>query len=598
MAATIRIRRRLALILLSCGWVLGADAAPAAPSIAWQPWRDDLFAQAAREHRFVLLDLEAVWCHWCHVMDVDTWRDPSVIALLSGHYLAVKVDQESRPDLANRYEDYGWPAIVVYAPDGTELVKRSGYLPGPGMAAMLQAVIDDPTPGPSIRVGPEPAFASTVLEPKLRAILDHAFEHQFDEAQAGWGFQQKLLDADSLEYAMSLARAGDSWAQARAQRTLDALHSLIDPVWGGLYQYSTGGDWKSPHFEKIMSVQATGLRSYSLAWLQWHRPADLAAAQAIDRFLQVFLTSPEGALYTSQDADVVSGEHSDGYFALDDTARRSRGIPRVDRHRYARENGWAIEALAIHAAAGGSTARDRAIRAARWVIANRSLDGGGFRHDDQDDRAGPYLGDSLAMGRAFLALHALTGEQEWLDRAVAAARFIDRRFGNDEGAGYRTAAHPSAGYAPRPQRDENVGAARFSNLLGHYTADPAVAAMTTKALRVVTDPLAAQRFPAASALLVQSEIEREPVHVTVVGARDDGAAIALYAAATRLPLSYRRLQWWDRREGPLARSDISFPRLARAAAYVCTADRCSAPLFDPEQLPDRVATLTRIPSDP
>ena len=110
-----------------------------APQLTWQPWSDTVFAQAREEHKFVLLDLEAVWCHWCHVMDDVTYKDPIVIRLLREHYLLVKVDQDSRPDISNRYEDYGWPATVVFAGDGSEIVKRQGYIPPRPMSSMLQA---------------------------------------------------------------------------------------------------------------------------------------------------------------------------------------------------------------------------------------------------------------------------------------------------------------------------------------------------------------------------------------------------------------------------------------------------------------------------
>jgi len=88
-----------------------------------------------------------------------------------------------------------------------------------------------------------------------------------------------------------------------ARQTLDTQFNLIDPVWGGVYQYSTGGDWKEPHFEKIMQMQTENLRIYALAYAQWHRPEYLKAATDIHRFLKTFLMSPEGALYTSQNAD-------------------------------------------------------------------------------------------------------------------------------------------------------------------------------------------------------------------------------------------------------------------------------------------------------
>ena len=89
-----------------------------APGLAWRPWSEQLFAQAKREKRFILLDLEAVWCHWCHVMEQTTYHDASVAAIIAAHYLPVKVDQDARPDLSRRYDEYGWPATVIFDPSG------------------------------------------------------------------------------------------------------------------------------------------------------------------------------------------------------------------------------------------------------------------------------------------------------------------------------------------------------------------------------------------------------------------------------------------------------------------------------------------------
>src|SRR3954470_23348626 len=114
--------RLLAFSLLSLlAFTAAARAAEAAP-LKWQPWSDAAFAQAKREQKFVILNLHAVWCHWCHVMEDKTYRDPAVVALLKSKYVLVEVDADSRPDLSNRYEDYGWPATIVFAPDGSEIV--------------------------------------------------------------------------------------------------------------------------------------------------------------------------------------------------------------------------------------------------------------------------------------------------------------------------------------------------------------------------------------------------------------------------------------------------------------------------------------------
>ena len=423
----------------------GGSQAHSGNQLHWQPWSDAVFKEARSEHRFVLLDLEAIWCHWCHVMDANTYSDPSVVKLLQAHYITVKADQDSRPDLSNRYEDYGWPATVVFDADGHEIVKRQGYLTPDEMSSLLQAIIDDPTPGPSVR--PETKLelpSSPELSAPLRAELKKNYLAGYDNAHGSWGTDQKYLDWDSVEYSIVLTRRNsDAQAEHMARQTLTEQLHLLDPAWGGVYQYSTDGDWKSPHFEKIMQMQAENLRIYSLAYAQWHDPAYLHAAQEIRRYLKTFLTSPEGAFYTSQDADLVEGKHSAGYFALGDTQRRKLGIPRVDKHMYARENGWAISGLvALYAAAGDPSVLGDAETAARWVLKNRAIPGGGFRHGPNDP-AGPYLGDSIAMARAFVALYGATCERQWLSYSEAAMKFIDANFRDPQGAGFDTSKAPT-----------------------------------------------------------------------------------------------------------------------------------------------------------
>ena len=93
-----------------------------------EDWNEDVFASATREHRLVILDLEAVWCHWCHVMADVTYGDPKVEALINDKFIAVRADQDANPELSSRYGDWGWPATIIFAPDGTELAKLRGYI--------------------------------------------------------------------------------------------------------------------------------------------------------------------------------------------------------------------------------------------------------------------------------------------------------------------------------------------------------------------------------------------------------------------------------------------------------------------------------------
>ncbi len=527
--------------------------------ISWQPWSDSVFAQAKSEGRFVLLDLGTGWCHWCHVMEEVTYQDPTVVSLVGKNYLAVRVDADARPDLSNRYEDYGWPATIVFNSDGSEIVKRRGYLPPGQMASMLQAIIDDPSPGPSVVSeaplvpGGETALGSD-RQRELRQILIDGYDH----SNQGWGTSQKFLDWDTIEYCLTETERGDQGFEQMARETLAAQLNLLDPAWGGVYQYSTDGDWQHPHFEKIMQMQAEDLRIYALAYSLWRDPEYLQAANRIRAYLKSFLTSPEGAFYTSQDADLIDGEHGGEYFQLGDRDRRKLGLPRIDTHVYTRENGWAINALAVlYTVSGQSDCLTEAIQAADWICAHRMLSNGGFRHDAVD-AAGPYLGDTLAMGRAFLALYACTGDRVWLQKAAKAVDFISANFGSE--AGYLTSANAGA-LKSQPQLDENIGLVRLANLLTHYTGNLEYRKVAEQAMRLVATPGATKNrgFMVAGVLLADSEINSSPVHITVVGRKDDLKAQVLFAAAIR------------------ETADLQTNRMARRARRCFAKPRCRIP---------------------
>jgi uncharacterized protein YyaL (SSP411 family) len=555
------------------------------PGIAWQPWSDGVFKQATAEHKLVILDLEAVWCHWCHVMDDTTYSDPRVISLIRDKYIPVRVDQDSRPDLANRYENYGWPATVIFKWDGSELAKRRGYIPPKAMASILQAFIDDPTPGPSVEAEAPIAPAAGALSDSQVAAMRGRFIAAYDPKLGGWGSDQKLLDWNALEYCLASGAAGDAQMETMARQTLTAGLKLIDPVWGGVDQYSIGGDWDHPHYEKIMPFQAETMRIYAMAAGLWRQPQWIGPAEKIHGYIERFLTSPDGAFYTSQDADLKDGEPGSDYYSKDEPARLKLGVPRVDRHIYARENGLAITGLAaLYAANGDASALAEARRAAGWVIAHRALPGGGFRHDGKDN-AGPYLADTLEMGRAFLALYAVTAERQWLVKAEAAADFIDAHFRAPAGfAASVTGA--AATLKPEPEADENITLARFANLLAHYSGRAVYKTMADHAMSYLASPtvIAEQGYAVSGILLANREVGTDPAHITIVGAKDDPAGRALFAAALRDAPPYTRLEWFDRREGPLPNADVEYPALPTAAAYLCTAGACSSPANTPDAL--------------
>jgi uncharacterized protein YyaL (SSP411 family) len=418
------------------------------------------------------------------------------------------------------------------------------------------------------------------------------FVRFYDPKLGGWGNTVKFLDWDALDYAITQGAAGDSQMTVRARQTLTAGLKLVDPVWGGVDQYSVNGDWDHPHFEKIMPFQAETIRILCSAATRWNEFRWLVTADKIHSYLSHFLTSPDGAFYTSQDADLIPGIYADNYFALGDAARRKLGIPRVDTHIYASNNGLAITGLtALYAANGDPSTLAAAERAAHWVIVHRALSGGGFGHDAHD-QAGPYLADTLQMGRAFLALYSVTADRTWLARASSATDFIQSHF--KASAGYATSvATASSAPPPQPEVDENVTLARFANLLAHYSGRPSDRDIATHAMQYLAAPavIEGQRSAVAGILLADEELRTVPTHIVIVGAKSDSAARALFTAALRYAPPYKRIEWYDPKEGPLPNADVEYPRLSHAEAFICSSMTCSSPLSSEAAIARKFASI-------
>lgn len=576
----------LFFVFLFLTGALSAAENPAS-KIEWKEWSDSVFQTAKKENKFVILDLHAVWCHWCHVMEETTYQDPKVAELIGTHYLAVEADQDSHVALSNRYEDYGWPATVIFSPEGKELAKRRGYIEPAAMASLLKNVVDNPSAveqEPEVKAS-ENAFLTKEQQAKLRK--DH--DSLYDVENAGWVGRLQLIFPFEAEYAL-IQSEKDKQESERVFVTLDRALNLLDPVWGGFFQYSDEKNWKSPHYEKIMWVQADYMRIYSLAYALTQKPKYLKAAQQTASYIKNFWTDKDGGIYTSQDADLSAEIRGKEFYSKDDAGRRALGMPKIDRNIYSRENGLAITGLiSLYDVTGQKEYLEAAKRSAEWILKNRIIEeknGLGFSHGApaEEKGKGPYLSDTLAMGRAFLALYASTGDRQWLVRASSAADYIERTFKDAEG-GYST-AESSGGYGVFQKEvrniDENTWAVRFTNLLFHYSGKKQYREMAEHAMRYLASPvLLGTKTFLTGILIAGREMASQPVHVVIVGHKDDSAAQALYAAGLKYPAAYKRIEWWDKREGPMPNPDVKYPELGKAAAFACADKTCSLPVFEP-----------------
>ena len=596
-----------ALLLLSVPTLPSqANAEQQPPPIEWRPWNKKLFDDAKQTKRFVILDLNAKWCHWCHFMEKRTYAHPDVRRMIDTGYLATKVDQDANPDLATRYGDWGWPATIIFDPNGKEVAKLRGFQRPSRMTAILYTILAHPERVPKLPpkqpvIASDQAFLTKEQRHQLTGVLAATYDHE----HAGWGRRLKFLQPEVIEYALRQTALGDSKLERQLRETMNAASTLLDPEWGGLYQYSHERDWSAPHFEKIMAFQANGISLYAMAYKILGDKKHLTTAEHVAKYLLTKLRGPDGAFYTSQDADLDDQVLGKDFYKLSASERAKLGRePSIDKSIYARENGWAAKALLdLYATTGKEQYLAAAGDALEWIVKHRSIPGGGFAHGEKD-KAGPYLDDSIAMARAMLAYYMATGEATWLARSAKTVDFIAANFKHPK-AGWIASVKPSAEAAafsePFVSIEQNIQLARLANLLNRTHGAKRFRKVAEHAMRfLASDTVVQQQRFMLGTVLADEELGIEPAHITVIGKTDDPAALALHKAAMKLPFVYRRIDRWDPSRGEMPNPDVQYPPMDKAAAFACANQICSLPVFAPAELEKTVSRMMaqRTPRSP
>ena len=422
--------------------------------------------------------------------------------------------------------------------------------------------------------------------------------NSYDKKYGSLAIAMKFIDPDSVEYALLEGMNGNKNELARANKTLSAALKLEDPEWYGFYQYSTHGDWDHPHFEKIMRTQTRHIQLYAQAYAATQNQAYKRAAEHTVTYLNRFLKSPNGGFYTSQDADLIQGQKGAEYFALKDQQRLALGIPRVDEHRYTKENANLIAALSrLYSATGDASVKTQAVAIGEWLIANRQRKDGGFNHGSIDDNNRDdnklFLADNISALAAFTNLYEISADRKWLKHAMACADIIQEKISTADMVGLPAASIDKGDpLAPYVDLEENIFASRAINTLFHYSGRSADKALADKAMAYISSSeVIASRFTEAGILLADAELNRDPLHLVVVGSKSDVNAKALFSAALTSYQSYRRIEWWDRSEGELIHHDVEYPTLSKSAAFVCNDQRCSTPIYKADEIQEVIAII-------
>lgn len=311
------------ILLVSTFSILAQD------EIAWRKLDSTVFRDASLQNKTILLNLEANWCHWCHVMHQETYSDPKVIEYLNKHFISVSADQDGNPELAQRYRNYGWPAIIFLNAEGKDVVKRAGYISPEPFLRLLKAIVKDPSP--------EPEFQGEIVEKSaLISYLEENMKEALDPEIGGFDQSQKYVHEGSFEYAIS--NYSDPFYSRWLESSMTGALKLSDPIWGGIYQYSTHNDWEHPHFEKLLSIQARYTRLFLSSYLKTNDSNYYRAAQATINYSERFLKHENGLFSSAQDADLIQGEHGGHYFELNNEERIKLGIPAIDTNTFSDTN--------------------------------------------------------------------------------------------------------------------------------------------------------------------------------------------------------------------------------------------------------------------
>jgi uncharacterized protein YyaL (SSP411 family) len=310
--------------------------------VQWHPWSEAAFARAQAENKPILLDIGAVWCHWCHVMDRESYEDPEMARIINENYVAVKVDRDERPDVDARYQaavsaisgQGGWPLTGFLTPDGrpyfggTYFPRDDRYgRPGFGRVLLTMAQVwkerrdEALESAASVMAAIEhnESFSGRGGELSL-ALVDRiggSIVAQFDPHHGGFGSQPKFPHPAALDLLLEIAMNRDN-EQARDAflTTMDkmARGGVYDQVAGGFHRYSVDERWVVPHFEKMIYDNTELLRNYVHGFQSFVREDFLTTAKEIIGWIDHTMTDRErGGFYASQDADIDLDDDGD-YF--------------------------------------------------------------------------------------------------------------------------------------------------------------------------------------------------------------------------------------------------------------------------------------------
>jgi uncharacterized protein len=603
--------------------------------VDWYPWGDEALARARDEDRPILLSIGYAACHWCHVMEHESFEDTETAALMNEHFVSIKVDREERPDLDAVYMDAvvaitgqgGGPMTVFLTPDGEPFFGGTYFPPAPRhglpsfrqvLSAAAQAYRERRAEvGRSAAQLVEAVRESSTLapsnEPLTESIISEAVRglaRSFDPEWGGFGGAPKFPPASALEL---LLRRGEL---ELVTKTLDGMAAggMYDLVGGGFHRYSVDEQWLVPHFEKMLYDNALLVPAYLHAWVVTGEERYRRVAEETCEYLLRDLALPAGGFASSQDAD------TDGVEGLTYTWTEAEGVPaellrpfehgrsiirgelepqlraRLLEERSARPQpgrddkaiaAWNGLALAALAETGRRLSSNRLLLAAEHcakflLSALSGPDGRLYRTWREGQATIPgYLDDFAGVAHGLIELHVATGDLRWLEEANRLARLAVELFADDERGGFFMTAHDAEQLVARKKDLDDNPVPSGNSMLAHVLlrlariyGDDELERRAVGVLRLLHRGLT--RAPSAFgwALCALDLYLSPPRELAIIGSPDDEIARAVLTPFDPNAV----VAFGPSEEIPLLAGKTSVN--GKPAVYVCERFACRAPVTE------------------
>jgi uncharacterized protein len=606
--------------------------------VDWYPWSEEAFQRARAEDKPVLLSVGYAACHWCHVMEHESFEDPDTAALMNERFVCVKVDREERPDVDGLYMDAvvtmtghgGWPMTVFLTPDGRPFYGGTYFPPEPrydmpSFGQLLLAVDQayrerrpelEQQADALVDAIRKASAAPPSREPLTRELISQAVSAlgaPFDPRYGGFGRAPKFPPASNLEL---LLRTGRDDALEMVRMTLDGMAAggMYDVVGGGFHRYSVDDRWLVPHFEKMLYDNALLASTYLHAWLVTGEERYRGIVEETLDYMVRELRLPQGGLASAQDADTAGVEGLTYTWTEAEVADKEllqpfeerfilRGeLPTDERERLLEQRSrreqplrddkvvtaWNGLALAAFAEASHRLEREDYLEVALAVAAfllgpMTSEDGGLYRtYRDGTAKIAGYLEDYADVAHGLLELHWATGDPRWLEEARAVAGRADR-FRDLERGGYFVDDHGLVArrkeFDDHPTPSGNSMMAYVLLRLARIYGDDELEKAAVEIFRVAR-PLVERAPTAAGHLLCALDLHfSTPREVAVVGTSEELRRAALEGFQPNTVFAF------------VEEPTDAVPLLAgkplvdgKPAAYVCERFACQAPVTSPEEL--------------